>query len=262
VVGKTALEWAALGASKTQRANRLNVLIRFARFARAEDSGHEIPPESGCRGYWPRRSPYLFTDEEVRRLVFHAGRLGPPGALRPYTYSTLFGLLASTGLRISEALALHLPDVTPEGLAIRETKFRKSRLVWLHETAAGALQQYLLRRRRFASGDEHVFISCRGGKLGYAGAADIFQEVLRAAGIQGQPDGPKPRLHALRHRFALKALEACADGRDRVTRHMLALSTYLGHGRLEDTYWYLENTPQLMTGIAEACESFMQGAIR
>jgi integrase/recombinase XerD len=65
-----------------------------------------------------------------------------------------------------------------------------------------------------------------------------------------------------RHRFAIKALEACADGRDRVTRHMLALSTYLGHARLEDTYWYLENTPQLMTDIAEACESFMQGAIR
>jgi integrase len=159
-------------------------------------------------------------------------------------------------------LALHLPDVTCEGLVIRETKFRKSRLVWLHETATVALQQYLLRRRKFASGDEHVFISRRGGKLGYAGAADTFQEVLKAAGIQGQPGGPKPRLHSLRHRFAIKALEACADGRDRVTRHMLALSTYLGHARLEATYWYLENTPQLMTDIAEACESVMQGAIR
>jgi integrase/recombinase XerD len=199
VVSKTALEWAALGASKTQRANRLNVLIRFARFARAEDSGHEIPPESGFCGYWPRRSPYLFTDDEVRRLIFHAGRLGPPGALRPYTYSTLFGLLASTGLRISEALSLHLHDVTSEGLVIRETKFRKSRLVWLHETAAVALQHYLLRRRKCASGDESIFISRRGGKLGYAIAADTFQEVLKAAGIQRQPDGPKPRLHDLRH---------------------------------------------------------------
>ena len=108
VVSQTALDWAALGASRTQRAHRLNVLIRFARFARAEDAGHEIPPQSDLCGYWPRRSPYLFTDEEVRRLIFHAGRLGPPGALRPYTYSRLFGLLASTGLRIAEALALHL----------------------------------------------------------------------------------------------------------------------------------------------------------
>jgi integrase/recombinase XerD len=198
VVSKTALEWAALGASKTQRANRLNVLIRFARFARAEDSGHEIPPESGFCGYWPRRSPYLFTDDEVRRLIFHAGRLGPPGELRPYTYSTLFGLLASTGLRISDALSLHLHDVTSEGLVIRETKFRKSRLVWLHETAAVALQHYLLRRRKFASGDERIVISRRGGKLGYAVAADTFQEVLKAAGIQRQPDGPQPRLHDLR----------------------------------------------------------------
>ena len=88
--------------------------------------------------------------------------------------------------------------MTSEGLVIRETKFRKSRLVWLHETAAVALQHYLLRRRKFASGDERIFISRRGGKLEYAIAADTFQEVLKAAGIQRQPDGPKPRLHDLR----------------------------------------------------------------
>ena len=111
-------------------------------------------------------SPYLFTDDEVRRLIFHAGRLGPPGALRPYTYSTLFGLLASTGLRISEALSLHLHDVTSEGLVIRETKFRKSRLVWLHETAAVALQHYLLRRRKFASGDERTLSHVEGASSG------------------------------------------------------------------------------------------------
>jgi integrase/recombinase XerD len=164
------------------------------------------------------------------------------------------------GSRISEALSLHFHDVTSDGLIIRETKFRKSRLVWLHETAAAALQRYLLRRRKFASNDDHVFASRRGAKLGYAVAAATFQEVLKTAGVQAKPSGPKPRLHALRHRFAIKALQACPDGRDRVTRHMLALSTYLGHARLEDTYWYLENTPQLMTDIADACESFMQGA--
>jgi integrase len=112
VVSKTAIEWAELASSEDQRANRLNVLIRFARFARAEDYRHEIPPENIFCGHWHRRTPYIFTDEEVRRLVLYASRLSPPGALRPYTYSTLFGLLASTGLRISEALSLRFQDVT------------------------------------------------------------------------------------------------------------------------------------------------------
>ena len=261
VVSNTAIEWAGLATLQNQRANRLNVLIRFARFARAEDSCHEIPPANIFCGRRYRRTPYIFTDEEVQRLMLHTARLGPPGALRPHTYSTLFGLLASTGLRISEALSLRFDDVAPEGLVIRETKFRKSRLVALHETAALALRHYLLRRGKFANCDDHVFVSGRGGKLSYKIAAVTFQEVLKAAGVQGKPNGPKPRLHDLRHRFAVKALQACPDGRDRVTRHMLALSTYMGHACLRSTYWYLESTPQLMKDIAGVCESFLQGGI-
>jgi len=261
VVSNTAIEWAGLATLQNQRANRLNVLIRFARFARAEDSCHEIPPANIFCGRRYRRTPYIFTDEEVQRLMLHSARLGPPGTLRPHTYSTLFGLLASTGLRISEALSLRFDDVTPEGLVIRETKFRKSRLVALHETAALALRHYLLRRGKFANCDDHVFVSCRGGKLSYKIAATTFQEVLKAAGVQGKPNGPKPRLHDFRHRFAVKALQACPDGRDRVTRHMLALSTYMGHACLRSTYWYLESTPQLMKDIAGVCESFLQGGI-
>ena len=261
VVSNTSIEWAGLATLQNQRANRLNVVIRFARFARAEDSCHEIPPANIFCGRRYRRTPYIFTDEEVQRLMLHSARLGPPGTLRPHTYSTLFGLLASTGLRISEALSLRFDDVTPEGLVIRETKFRKSRLVALHETAALALRHYLLRRGKFANCDDHVFVSCRGGKLSYKIAATTFQEVLKAAGVQGKPNSPKPRLHDFRHRFAVKALQACPDGRDLVTRHMLALSTYMGHACLRSTYWYLESTPQLMKDIAGVCESFLQGGI-
>jgi integrase len=259
IVNKTAIEWAALGASEDQRANRLKVLIRFARFARAENGGHEIPPNHIFCRRRHRRTPYIFTDEEVAQLIQHAGRLGPPGALRPHTYRTLFGLLASTGLRISEALSLRFEDITPEGLIIRETKFRKNRLVCLHETVVAALHEYLLRRRKLAGGDDHVFVSRRGGKLDYAIVAETFQEVFKAAGIQRQPGGPKPRLHDVRHRFAVKALASCPNARDRVARHMLALSTYMGHAHIGSTYWYLESTPQLMTDIAEVCESFLPG---
>jgi len=175
------------------------VLIRFARFAHAEDSGHQIPPDNVFYGRLNRRRPYIFSDEEVKQLILYATRLGPLGSLRPHTYSTLFGLLASTGMRISEALSLRFQDVTAQGLVIRETKFRKSRLVWLHETVAAVLQQYLLHRRKCASGSDHLFVSCRGGKLGYTIVAETFQEVLKAAGVQARPGGPKPRLHDLRN---------------------------------------------------------------
>src|SRR3984893_6499572 len=103
VLSKTAVEWATLASSENQRANRLKVLIRFARFAHAEDSDHQIPPGNIFCGRLNRRTPYIFTDEEVKQLILHATRLGPLDSLRPHTYSTLFGLLASTGMRISEA---------------------------------------------------------------------------------------------------------------------------------------------------------------
>jgi integrase/recombinase XerD len=260
VTGKTAIEWAALGRSASQRANRLRVLIRFAHFARAEDRNHEVPPDHVFCRHRQRRTPYICTDDEIKRLLWHAARLGPPGTLRGDTYQTLFGLLAATGLRISEALSLRLQDITPDGLVIRETKFRKTRLAWIHESVAVALQQYLRHRQPFARTD-HVFVSSRGGGcLGYAIVAKTFQDICQAADVHGSGVGPRPRLHDLRHRFAVKALESCPDTRDRVSRHMLALSTYMGHAHLESTYWYLDSTPQLMTDIAAACESFVQGA--
>ena len=95
-----------------------------------------------------RRTPYIFSDQELQQLVFHARQLGPADALRPHTYSTLFGLLAATGLRVSEARALALTDITSEGLHIRQSKFKKSRLVPLHETTWTALTRYLDRRRQ------------------------------------------------------------------------------------------------------------------
>lgn len=259
IVGKTAIAWASQASSENERARRSDILIRFARFARAEDGRHDIPPDGVFCGRWHRRTPYIFTDEEVRRLIVYAGQLNPPGTLRPHTYSTLFGLLATTGLRISEALSLRFNDVTPEGLVIRETKFKKSRLVPLHETAIAAINHYLQCRRQFATVDDHVFVSLRGKKLSCDVAAKTFRKVLIAAGIQGQPHRPKPRLHDYRHRFAVKALESCPDTRDRIARHMLALGTYMGHAHPKSTYWYLESTPLLMTDIADRCESFITG---
>lgn len=260
VVGKTVIEWAAKARSEDSRAQRLAQLIRFARFVRAEDPRHEIPSDHVFCKRRQRRSPGLLTDQEVARLLRAAGNLGPAGSLRPHTYRTIFGLLASTGLRISEVLRLRFDDITPDGLVIRETKFKKSRLIPLHESVAQALDSYLARRRRRANSDPHLFVSHRGGgRLHYDIVATTFRELLNAAGIGARPNGSLPRLHGLRHRFAVNALQTCPDTRDRVTRHMLALSTYLGHARIESTYWYLESTPLLMSDIAEVCESFLKG---
>lgn len=259
VRAETALKWAEQATSENSRARRMEILIRFARFAHADDNRHEIPPDKVFCKRQLRRHPYIFTDEEMQRLLQEAQRLGPPGSLRPHTYSTLFGLLAVTGMRISEALALRFSDITPEGLQIRKTKFRKSRLVCMHESVAAALGQYLTLRRKVTGNDEHIFVSHRGGhKLGCAIAAETFRSVLEAAGIKDTEGGPKPHLHDLRHRFAIKALTTCPNSRDKVARHMLALTTYMGHAHVSSTYWYLNNTPQLMSDIANACETFLQ----
>ncbi len=259
VVTRTAVDWAIIGTSEAQRRNRLGVVIRFAQFMHAENSHHEIPPEGLFCGQRQRPRPYIFSDEEIEHLVIHARRLGPPGTLRPHTYSTLFGLLAVTGMRVAEVRSLQLNDVTPDGLVIREGKFHKSRLAPLHETTERALQQYLDRRCCVAGHDPHLFISRRGGGLSHTVVAETFHELLQSAGIPAVPRTRRPRLMDLRHSFAVKALLACPEDRNRVGRHMLALTTYLGHAKVDSTYWYLENVPQLMTDIAHRCEAFIDG---
>ncbi len=259
VVAQTAVDWASTAAAEAQRHNRLTTVIRFARFMHAENPHHEVPPEDVFCGRRQRPTPYIFSDEEIHRLMAYARQLGPPGTLRPHTYSTLFGLLAVTGIRASEARGLHLQDITPDGLVIRESKFKKSRLVPLHETTWDALTAYLDRRRHVAGHDPHLFVSCRSGKLSHTVVTETFHALLQAAGIHGKPEQRRPRLTDLRHSFAVKALLACPDDRDQVGRHMMALTTYMGHAKIESTFWYLESAPELMADIARRCERFVYG---
>jgi integrase/recombinase XerD len=258
VVAQTAIAWAAQSCSEPQRATRLNTVIGFARFSHAEDPRHEIPPEKVFDRQRHRPLPYIFTEAEIHALVSQAAQLGPSGSLRPDTYRTLLGLLAVTGLRISEALALRLEDVTSDGLVIRETKFRKSRLVPLHDTTVVALMRYLNKRGHVASTDDHLFISQRHQRLSPTVVYQTFYHLLAKAGIPAVPGRRRPRLIDLRHTFATRALETCPDGRDQVRQHMLALTTYMGHAQVESTYWYLERTPELMCDIAQACEALIE----
>lgn len=255
---ETALAWAARAPSAAQRGGRLRLVASFARFAAQDDPAHEVPPTTAFGGPAPRRLPFIFTAEDIARLLAAAGTLSSRAGLRPTTYRILFGLLAATGLRISEALALHVEDVTPDGLVIRQTKFRKSRLVPLHATSQQALMYYLGARRRLGT-ESHLFVSDRGAPLPYGTVVWVFLKLVRGLGMHPGAGHRGPRIHDLRHTFAVRSLEQCASRRDVVERHMLALSTYLGHGKVEHTYWYLQATPTLMGQIAEACEAFHAG---
>ncbi|RPJ87167.1 MAG: integrase [Acidobacteria bacterium] len=255
----TVVAWAALARSPGERSRRLKAVIRFARYAKTIDSQHQIPPD-GVFGYLKRRRvPYILSPLEIDKIIEQALRLGPAESLRPHTYATLFSLLAVTGLRVGEVLALRLSDFTADGLVVRNTKFRKTRLVPLHPTTVSGLERYLARRRRVQGRDDCFFVSLRGHGFRYETVRSVFQSLVNAAGITSGAGCRRPGIHSFRHTFAVRALEACPRDRDQIGRHILALSTYLGHAHVADTYWYLEATPQLLTDVLQAWEAYVKG---
>lgn len=258
VRGSTAINWAAEAPSPAQRLERLLVVRRFAIYMQAEDERYEVPPAYAFgKAQRSRRIPHIYTSDEITRLLAAAAELTPVNSTRPKTYSALLSLLFSTGLRVSEALALQLEDVTPDGLVVRQTKFRKSRLVPLHPTAQAGLDQYLVLREKTVSENRAVFVSLRGSRLHYSTVCATFLQIARSAGVRNAPGTSGARLHDARHTFAVRALESC--GNVGVAHHVLALSTYLGHAHPSDTYWYLQATPLLMQTIACAGETAFTG---
>jgi len=258
---KRVLDWAEQGPSPAQRRNRLLIVRRFALVMKTEDERYQIPPSDafGKNGF-SRGKPYIFSPVEVTALISAAAQLSPQDSIRPITYKTLFSLMAVTGLRSSEALKLTLDDITDDGLIIRESKFRKSRLVPIHETATLALSQYLIQRQRFVVKDiTTVFVSHRSKALSYSTVVSIFLNLVRGLGLHAGAGHSGPRLHDLRHTFAVRSLELCSGDSNAIKQHMAALSTYLGHTHIADTYWYLQATPMLMNQISEAGESLYKG---
>lgn len=256
IVAQTAINWAGKTQSPVQAHLRLQQVIKLARYCRAEDLRHEIPPKGICPRFQRRPTPYIYSKEEQHRLILQASMLGPPESLRPHTYSTLLCLLMTTGLRIAEATALRLDDVRPEGLHIHESKFRKSRIVPLHPTARVALQRYIDKRAEFASQDEnHLFISRLRRAISASVVRRTFRTLLTEAGV-ALTRKSKPRLMDLRHTYATTVLSSGPSTRDHASYHMLALSTAMGHSSISATFWYLERTPELMTDISQACQEY------
>jgi len=254
----TAIEWAGQAASVAQRHTRYQTVCRFAQYLRVEDSRHQSPPANYFGYRKTRRVPHIYSRDEINGLIVAAMRLASSDSLLPKTYAALISLLAATGLRISEALHLLVSDITSDGLLIRKTKFQKTRLVPLHDTVVAGIGQYLAHRQAARRGGDHIFVSDEGRPLVYWKVHSVFRTLLKSAGLQ--PSGGRwPRIHELRHTFAVRALEASPVGRQRIGQHMLALATYLGHVNIDATYWYLETTPELLRDIAIVTEDYAQG---
>jgi integrase len=268
---QVALDWACATAGRCGpggQARRLTVARGFLVYLRATDPGVEVP-EPGLLARAVRPQPHIYTEREIAALLGAARRLGPPGALRPHTLATLIGLLVSCGLRASEALRLQLTDVdlaaAPPCLHVRQTKFRKSRLVPLHPTTAAALRAYAEYRRRlgYDGQGEHFFASERGGPLNYHVTARTFVALARSLGLRGPVGTPGASLRSLRHTFAVRRLLAWyREGAD-VHGRLPVLAIYLGHVWPRDTYWYLTATPELLRAAADRFEAHARvGAVR
>jgi integrase len=261
IYSRTVLEWIQ-SRSKSPLRNymRLQTVIRLARYLHAEDDRHEIPPQEAFPRQTPqRRPPFLFTPADVKHLVLEARSLVPEGSFLSHTYSTLLGLLAATGMRISEALSLRIEDVKNDGLLIRSTKFGKSRLLPLHQTTKEHIDSYLKRRLCEAGSCPFLFVSVKGIKLHGNTIRGVFRRLVYRLGIAQPENKLRPRLHDLRFYFANQVLTHSPGDHNDIGRHMVALTTYLGHSDIRNSYWYFEAIPSLFSKIAAQCEDFVNG---
>ena len=245
-----ALAWATLPASADSSwwSHRLSVVRGFAAYLETIDPATEVPPTDLLPWRRCRATPYLYCDEEIAALIAQAETLRTP--LRVATYQTLIGLLAVTGMRVGEAIRLDRDDVDVDQglLTIHNSKFGKSRELPLHPTTVDAVHRYLCRhdRPRSAASTAAVFVSIVGTRLLYCNVQHTFSQLVHRAGLEARSASCRPRLHDLRHSFAVRTLLDGYRGNDDVANRLALLSTYLGHVNPGTTYWYLSAAPELL----------------
>ncbi|BCH19152.1 tyrosine-type recombinase/integrase [Mesorhizobium sp. L-2-11] len=248
-----AMEWVTSIGRQPSWSIRLTDVRCFAQHLAHFDPLTEVPPRDAVPA--PRRAkPYIYSDAEISALLAAALTLPPAKALRRWTYHCLFGLIAVAGLRHSEALDLRRDDVDLDQgiLTIRETKFGKSRLVPLHATTVAVLSDYAARRdvHLVAPRSPYFFVAEQGGRLLHQYVHRVFWQLSRQIGLRQRGQRNGPRIHDLRHRFAVQALTNWYRAGEDVERELPVLSTFLGHANVRDTYWYLSAAPELMTHAA------------
>lgn len=260
-----ALAWAQLPSNvqPSRWAARLGYVRAFARYRQVTDPRTEVP-SPGLLPFQPKRvKPYLYSDEEIRNLLraaLHMPHRYRRGALLPWVYYCLFGLLCVSGLRLGEARNLELRDIDLDAalLTVREAKFGRTRLVPLHGSTCEVLAEYIARRQRHWAGrsvSSYLFVSSWGNRLDAAQIHRAFYALSRQIGLRGEHDSHGPRLHDFRHRFATCTLVNWYRSEKDPERHLPMLSAYLGHVHIADTQWYLEGSPELMSEAMRRLES-------
>ena len=253
-----ALEWATqpVNTSPVWWRQRLNVVRGFAQYLRTIDPDTDVPPRDLLPAHQQRVTPYLYSETDLAALMAAARSLIPP--LRAATYETFIGLLSVTGMRLGEGLALDRDDVDRDHqvLRVRHAK-RGGRLVPVHETTLRALQDYTERVDRYCPNPvtPALFVSIRGTRMNKDSLHATFPRLIDQAGLKGRGQRPRPRIHDLRHAFAVRQLlDWHRQGVDVDTRIPL-LTNVLGHRDPISTYWYLHESPELLALVAQRLET-------
>jgi len=263
---EVALQWARLPANASQlyQARRLEVVRCFAKYLAIFDDSTEIPPAKILGKAHRRVRSHIYSQADISALFDATESLLPKNGIRPLTFRVLIGLLYSTGLRVSEAFRLKQGDVDFNHgiLRIVETKFKKSRLVPVHSSTKRHLEDYSAFRDRYiiAPQSSHFFLTEKGTPLIYSTVRSTFRTLRMKAGLKSNGERPYPRLYDFRHTFACRRLaQWYRDGID-IDHAISNLSTYLGHVKVTDTYWYLTGIPELMQLTVERFERFGEQA--
>jgi integrase len=258
-----ALEWAQQPqhASQAHRARRLGMARDFAQYLSARDPRTQVPPQDLLPGKAQRAQPYIYSDAQILRLVQAAALLEPRDGLRPRTYGTLFGLLAVTGMRLGEVVGLKDPDVDlRQGrLTVRQSKFNKTRILPVHPSTQEALRAYARDRDKLVPVrvTDRFFVSNCGAPLNHSIVRHAFIRISRHVGLRAPADRHGPRMHDLRHTFAVRTLTDWHRAGIDPEQRLPLLSAYLGHAKVSDTYWYLTAVPELLGAVNTRLEHFL-----
>jgi integrase/recombinase XerD len=260
ITAKHAIAFARLNphASRVCWAVRLATIRRFAEYWIHTDTRTEIPAQCLGSTTYSRRAPYIYSDDEIGRILECCKTSSSAYKIERYSYFTWYGLMAVTGMRIGEVARLDRNDLNlAEGvITIRNSKFKKSRHIPLHRSTVEALARYLNYRNHYTPKSKtlRLFINRQGTALSVDRVRKVFRKLLCEAGIQRNSDG-RPRIMDLRHTLAVNTLIRWYRRRINIDQYIPLLSTYLGHAHLRHTYWYITATPKLLKLIASHLES-------
>ena len=249
-------------AEKSTWSRRLGIVRLFASWLHSLDARHEIPPQALLPNRYIRKKPYIYTDIEIKTILETAALLYSTNGLRELTYPAFFGLVAVTGLRISEAISLNTKDLDLQHgvITLHNGKNHKSRILPLTPCTTGCLHEYIRKRDRLLGHEpEPFFVSDSGKRLTDCAVRYNFATISQMIGLRSRQNyhkhGVGPRIHDLRHTFAVKVMLNWYRSGKNIDQEMLRLVTYLGRTSLSSTYWYIEAVPELLALASYRAES-------